>query len=181
MDTTPLADFISPALIIQEDGAAALAQSLADRRQTEGRGEGVRVRAEGAVPTHLVCRELARAFISLFRKLLVLQGWLRTLFILLFLWGRRWARVAPVGSAWGDAADGRAFGRDVTEGLLVLPLDARVGHPGEDEGGAEGLVFLQVHTEVTWKRTQSENLKNWQTLSWLAGFMLLARVRVCRG
>lgn len=95
----------SPALIIQEDGAAALAQSLADRRQAKGRGEGVRIRAEGAVTAHLVRRQLAGPFIALFQKLLVLQSRLHPLFIVLFLRGGRWTRVAPVGSASGVATD----------------------------------------------------------------------------
>lgn len=41
-----------------------------------------------------------------------------------------------------------ALGRDVAQRLLVLPLDAGVGHPGEDQSGAQALVLLRVHAQV---------------------------------
>lgn len=55
----------SPALAIQEDGTGALPERLADGREAEGRGEGVRVGAQCAVAAHLVRRELARALVPL--------------------------------------------------------------------------------------------------------------------
>lgn len=56
----------SPALVVQEHRAAALKEGLADGRQAEGWGEGgVRVRAHGAVPAHLVSRQLTGPLIPL--------------------------------------------------------------------------------------------------------------------
>ena len=61
----------SPALTVQEHRAGVLPKRFADGRQAEGRGEGVRVGAQRAVTAHLVCREVAGAFVPLLLLLLL--------------------------------------------------------------------------------------------------------------
>lgn len=41
-----------------------------------------------------------------------------------------------------------ALRRDVAQRLLIVPLDAGVGHPGQNQSGAQALIFLRVHTQV---------------------------------
>lgn len=47
-----------------------------------------------------------------------------------------------------------ALRRDVAQSLLVLPLDAGVWHPGENQGGAQALVLLRVHAQVACRGQQ---------------------------
>lgn len=54
----------------------------------------------------------------------------------------------PSPSAACVPAHGGALRRDVAQRLLVLPLDARVGHPCQNQSGAQALVLLRVHTQV---------------------------------
>lgn len=227
-----------PALIVQEDRAAALTQGLANWRQAERGGEGVRVRPHGAVSTHFV-RQLTGTLVRLLpswrqllprlgggigpnpdRQTLALQGGAAghvPLLILVFLlgcWGSRaWSGIeefnsagrrdkimklchccnikylfkcsfqwtllfymlehvgiicfnaclslfkrlfVPSASAAGVPAYGGALWGDVPQGLLILPLDAGIGHPGQNQSGPKTLILLHVHTQITC-RAQKKN------------------------
>lgn len=52
-----------------------------------------------------------------------------------------------------------ALGRDVAQRLLVLPLDAGVGHPGQNQRGAQALVLLRVHAQVACRGRQRRRVE----------------------
>lgn len=60
----------------------------------------------------------------------------------------------PSTSAASIPAHRRALRRDVAQRLLVLPLDAGVRHPGQNQSGAQALVLLRVHAQVAYRRQQ---------------------------
>lgn len=54
----------------------------------------------------------------------------------------------PSASAACVPAHRGALRRDVAQRLLILPLDAGVRHPGQNQSGAQALILLRVHTQV---------------------------------
>lgn len=54
----------------------------------------------------------------------------------------------PSASAACVPAHRGALRGDVPQCLLILPLDAGVRHPGQDQSSAQAVVLLCVHTQV---------------------------------
>lgn len=60
-----------------------------------------------------------------------------------------WLSVPSASTACVPANRG-ALGRDVAQSLLILPLDAGVGHPGQNQSCAQAVVLLHMHTQVAY-------------------------------
>lgn len=63
--------------------------------------------------------------------------------------------VVPSASAASVPAYRRALRGDVPQRLLVLPLDAGIWHPGQNQGGPQALVLLHVYTQVACREQQN--------------------------
>lgn len=62
--------------------------------------------------------------------------------------------LVPSASAAGVPAYRRALWGDVPQRLLVLPLDAGIWHPGQNQCGPQALILLHVYTQVACRGQQ---------------------------